>query len=135
MCNLYSNTLSVTEMRQLFAVAPDQDNRGNAEPLPAIFPKHSAPIVGIDADGTRWLQNAHWGFVMPQVSKKTDKPIQPRDDNNARDDKLRASPFWRQSFEARRCLIPATSLCETRGRNPATHVWFAAVCSRSLRLA
>lgn len=88
MCNLYSNIMPPAAMRQLIAVAPEHEDLGNAEPLPAIFPKHSAPIVGIDADGTRWLQNAHWGFVMPQLSKNTGKPIQPKAVNNARDDKL-----------------------------------------------
>lgn len=127
MCNLYANTMPVDAMRQLFAVAAAQDKTGNAEPLPAIFPKGMAPIIGVDADGTRWLQNAHWGFVMPQVSKKTGKPIQPKAVNNARDDKLRVSQFWAKSFEDRRCLIPATSFCEAKGRNPATYVWFGVV--------
>lgn len=124
MCNLYSNTMPAAAMRQLFAVDAAHDRLGNAEPLPAIFPKGMSPIVGIDADGARWIENAHWGFVMPQMSKKTGKPIQPKAVNNARDDKLRISRFWTKSFEARRCLIPATSFCEAKGRNPATYVWF-----------
>jgi putative SOS response-associated peptidase YedK len=56
--------------------------------------------------------------------EKTGKPIQPKAVNNARDDKLRTSPFWKNSFAERRCLIPATSFCEAKGRNPATYVWF-----------
>ena len=124
MCNLYSNTMAPDAMRQLFAVAAAHDALGNAEALPAIFPRSMAPIVGVNDDGTRWLQPAHWGFVMPQVSKKTGKPIQPKAVNNARDDKLRSSPFWKTSFVERRCLIPATSFCEATGRNPATYVWF-----------
>ena len=78
----------------------------------------------MNADGTRWLQTAHWGFVMPQISKKTGRSIQPKAVNNACDDKLRTSAFWRNSFEERRCLIPATSFCEAKGHNPATYVWF-----------
>ncbi len=124
MCNLYSNTMAKDAMRQLFAVDAANDDLGNAEPLTAIFPKGMAPIVGMNDDGSRWLRTAHWGFVMPQVSKKTDKPIQPKAVNNTRDDKLRTSGFWRKSFEDRRCLIPATSFCEAKGRTPATYVWF-----------
>ena len=93
MCNLYSNTTPPADMRRLFDVPAARDGLGNAEPLPAVFPKSMSPIVGGDADGARWLQSAHWGFVMPQVSKKTGKPIQPKAVNNARDDKLRGSPF------------------------------------------
>ena len=111
-------------MRQLFAVDAAHDDLGNAEPLTAIFPKGMAPIVSLNADGTRQLLNAHWGFVMPQVSKKTGNPIQPKAVNNARDDKLRTSGFWRKSLEERRCLIPATSFCEAKGHRPATYVWF-----------
>lgn len=122
MCNLYSNTMPPAAMRQLFAVDAKQDQLGNAEPLPAIFPKGTAPMVAIDDNGERTLLNTHWGFVLPQVSKKTGKPIQPKAVNNARDDKVRTSSFWKKSFVERRCLIPATSFCEAKGRNPATYV-------------
>ena len=44
--------------------------------------------------------------------------------NNARDDRLRASNFWKASFEKRRCLVPATSFCEPKGKKPATYFWF-----------
>ncbi len=64
---------------------------------------------------------------MPQMSKKTEDPIQPKAVNNARDDKLLISRFWTKSFEDRRCLIPATSYCVTKGRSPATYVWFGVV--------
>ncbi len=124
MCNLYSNIMPPAAMRQLFAVDAKNDQLGNAEPLPAIFPKGTAPIVALTDDGNRGVWNTHWGFVLPQVSKKTGKPIQPKAVNNARDDKLRASPFWKTSFVECRCLIPATSFCEAKGRNPATYVWF-----------
>ena len=124
MCNLYSNTMPVAAMRQLFSVEPKNDDLGNAEPLPAIFPKGTAPVVGLNSDGNRVLWNTHWGFVLPQTSKKTGKPIQPKAINNARDDKLQTSSFWRKSFVEHRCLIPATSFCEAKGRNPATYVWF-----------
>jgi putative SOS response-associated peptidase YedK len=36
----------------------------------------------------------------------------------------RTSRFWKKSFTERRCLIPGTSFCEAKGRNPATYVWF-----------
>ncbi len=111
-------------MRQLFAVDAQHDQLGNAEPLPAIFPKGTAPVVALNDDGDRALWKTHWGFVLPQVSKKTGDPIQPKAVNNARDDKLQTSSFWKKSFVERRCLIPATSFCEAKGRNPATYVWF-----------
>ena len=124
MCNLYANTLAPSLMQQLFAVSTMSDHLGNAEPHTAIFPKGTAPIVALDENGERKLRNTHWGFVLPQTSKRTGKPIQPKAVNNARDDKLRSSSFWKASFTERRCLIPASSFCEAKGRNPATYVWF-----------
>ena len=124
MCNLYANTLAPTLMRQLFAVSTMNDHLGNAEPHTAIFPKGTAPIVALDENCERELRNTHWGFVLPQTSKRTGKPIQPKAVNNARDYKLRSSSFWKSSFIERRCLIPASSFCEAKGRNPATYVWF-----------
>ncbi len=75
--------IPVAVMRELFAVNAKNDQLGNAEPLPAIFPKGTAPVVALTEDGQRALWNTHWGFVLPQVSKKTGKPIQPKAVNNA----------------------------------------------------
>ncbi len=111
-------------MRQLFGVDPGQDQLGNQQPLSAIFPKHQGPVVRLSENRSRELVSMHWGFLTPQNSKKTGKPIKPAAWNNARDDKLRSAGLWRQSFEARRCLIPGSSFCETKGRNPATSFWF-----------
>ena len=125
MCNLFANTMPQEAMRRVFGVAPERDRLGNAAPLEAIYPRHDAPIVRLDEEGARELVAAHWGFLMPQVSKRTGEPILPKAINNARDDKVRSSPFWRDSFQRRRCLLPATAFCEAKGRNPATYVWFA----------
>jgi len=124
MCNLYANTTAQDEMRRLFEVAPANDRLGNAAPQPAIFPKDTAPVVRRREDGTRELCAMQWGFLLPQVSKRTGQPILPKPVTNARDDKLRASRFWRESFETRRCLVPASAFCEPKGRKPAVHHWF-----------
>ena len=109
-------------MRRVFLV--ERDRTGNQPPLPGIFPRHEAPVVRLAEDGKRELCRMHWGFLMPQVSKKTGQPILPRAVNNARDDKVSNSPFWRSSFAERRCLVPASSFCEAKGRAPATFYWF-----------
>ncbi len=124
MCNLYSSLTTQEAMRRLFDVTPGHDRLGNFAPLPAVFPRHRAPVVRLDGDGARELTAMHWGFLLPQRSKRTGEPILPKAVNNARDDKLATSPFWRESFETRRCLVPATAFAEARGRNPATYFWF-----------
>lgn len=112
-------------MRQLFGVKRDQT--GNQPSLPAVFPRHTAPVVRLTDDGEHELVPMHWGFLMPQVSKRTGKPIMPKAVNNARDDKVQSSPFWRSSFTERHCLIPATSYCEAKGKAPATYYWFGLI--------
>ncbi len=59
------------------------------------------------------------------VKKKTGKPISPNAWNNARADKVATIGLWKDSFQNRRCLVPATSFREAKGRNPATDYWFA----------
>ncbi len=124
MCNLYSITTVPEAMRELFKVSRDYDRLGNAEPAPSVFPGGTAPIVRHASGGERELVPSRFGFVLPQRSKKTGEPIQPKFVTNARQEKVRTSPFWRGSFVERRCLVPASAFCEMKGRRPATHVWF-----------
>ena len=124
MCNLYSNTTVPEAMRNVFRVQRSFDLLGNAEPLLSIFPGHAAPIVKPAGAGQRELAPSRFGFLLPQVSKRTGRPILPKPVANARMEKLRTSPFWRQSYIERRCLVPASAFCETKGRGPAMHFWF-----------
>lgn len=123
MCNLHSNKMPHEAMRQLFDVKADRTNLGNMPALQAIYPKYEAPIVTLD-EGERSLVRSHWGFLTPKKSKKTGNWIKPTAWNNTRDDKIISAPLWRDSFEKRRCLVPATAFCEATGRNPATFHWF-----------
>jgi putative SOS response-associated peptidase YedK len=117
MCNLYSMTRAPEAVRRLFRVA---HNRAAAfEPAPAIFPGYQAPIVRNAADGERELAVLNWGLILLQKGRA------PRRVTNVRDDKILTSPFWRKSFEERRCLVPASSYCEPKGEKPATWHWFA----------
>lgn len=118
MCNLYSMTRNREAILRLFRISP---NRAAAfEPLDAIFPGYMAPVIRNAHDGERELVQMSWGFVLLQKGKA------PRRVTNVRDDTLRSSPFWRGSFEERRCLVPATSFCEPNGDvKPATWHWFA----------
>lgn len=115
MCNLYSMTSAQDSVRQLFEVTDPR--QPNLPLLRAIFPGQDAPVVRPVEDG-RELTMMHWGFVLPQQGKA------PKDVTNARDDKVRESRFWRESFERRRCLVPVTSFAEPKGKRPAIWHWF-----------
>jgi putative SOS response-associated peptidase YedK len=118
MCNLYAARKSRDEVRGLFKVS---DNRAAAfQPSSAIFPRHVAPVVRATPDGDREIVTMTWGFLLLQDGRA------PRPVTNVRDDKLRTSGFWAESFQRRRCLVPATSFCEPNGDvKPATWHWFA----------
>lgn len=116
MCNLYSMTSTQDAVRRLFDV--DDPQQPNLPLQRAIFPGQDAPVVRRGAAG-RQLAMMHWGFILPQQDKA------PKDVNNARQDKVLQSRFWRDSFERRRCLVPATSFAEPKGRRPAVWHWFA----------
>ena len=117
MCNLYSMTAAREAVGRLFRIS--HNRAASFVPLDAIFPGHMAPVVRRAGDGERELVSLSWGFVLPQQGKA------PRRVTNVRDDKARSSGFWRDSFEQRRCLVPATAFCEPREIKPATWHWFA----------
>jgi putative SOS response-associated peptidase YedK len=117
MCNLYAMTTAAQAVLRLFRVG---HNRA-APPVcsDAIFPAREASVVRPGPDGERELTVMSWGFVLPQPGRA------PRRVTNFRDDRTLSSPFWRESFELRRALVPVTSFAEPRGTTPATWHWFA----------
>lgn len=124
MCNLYTlDHRTRRNWRQLFNVRPERDRTGNLDLPLEFYPGHSGVVVRRGEDGEREMVMMRWGFVLPQEGKA------PKEVTNARADKVATSPFWRQSFEQRRCLVPVTSFCEwTDKPDPKTgkkrKVWF-----------
>src|SRR5262245_61411687 len=125
-CNLYSLNKKRDMIARMFRIS---HNRAEAfDPLSAIFPGHVAPVVRQRDDGERDLVLMHWGFMLLMDGRA------PRRVTNVREDKILSSRFWRGSFDARRCLVPASSFCEPNSKvKPATwhsHVWGQAQTSR-----
>lgn len=123
MCNLYSQTTSLEAMRRLFKVDKVSSSAANLPTQPSIFPAYDGPVVRLH-EGERELTMMHWGFILPQRDKA------PKVVNNARDDKVTSSSFWKSSFEERRCLIPASSFAEyhpshTDEKGHKTVIWFS----------
>ena len=118
MCNLYTMTATVGEMRRLFGTfSGDRDN------LPAydeIYPGRPAPVLRRDGEGLK-LETMTWGFPGPAAAKG--RPV-----TNIRN---LDSPFWRSALNnvERRCIVPVTRFCEwTVEPDPQTKrkrkVWF-----------
>jgi putative SOS response-associated peptidase YedK len=117
MCNLYSLTPKQNVVARFFRVS---HNRAVAfDPLHGIFPRYMAPVVRSAPDGDREMVMMSWGFMLLQQGRAP-KPV-----TNVRDDKV-TTGFWRESFQTRRCLVPAGAFCEPNGDvKPATWHWFA----------
>lgn len=117
MCNLYSLTRNADAIRRLFKISHNRTT--SLEPQPAIFPGWNGSVIRKADDGERELVTMSWGFVLLQPGKA------PRRVTNVRDDKILTSRFWKPSFDARRCLVPASSYCEPDNGKPAKWHWFA----------
>jgi putative SOS response-associated peptidase YedK len=116
MCNLYSIKTKRADLARKFVLS---DNRMAAfDALPAIFPGHMAPIIKQSEDGARELVLRSWGFILLRDG------YAPKRVTNTRDDKVQTK-FWKDSFEKRRCLVPATALCEPDEGKPARWHWFS----------
>ena len=118
MCNLYTMTATVDELRRTFG--PFAGDTDNLPPFDEIYPGRAAPVLRRDAGGLK-LETMTWGFPGPAVAKG--RPV-----INVRN---LDSPFWRSALGnvERRCIVPVTRFCEwTAEPDPVTKrkskVWF-----------
>jgi putative SOS response-associated peptidase YedK len=113
-CNLYKMKRTVAEVADWFGASPDPGANFAAE----VYPGYPGLVV---ADGV--VRSMNWGF--PRVLRgKQGQALKPRPVTNARDDNL-SSPFWRDSFERHRCLIPVTQWAEPQGEpGQMTRTWY-----------
>jgi putative SOS response-associated peptidase YedK len=120
MCNLYSQSRSRDEIRRLFRV--EHDLADNLPPQPCIYPDQMAPVIRLDDDGARIMQQMRWGFPPPPTGNR---PV-----TNVRNT---SSTFWRSWLKpSYRCLVPATSFCEYSSDQPKVPHWFALNPNRPL---
>jgi putative SOS response-associated peptidase YedK len=119
MCNLYSMTATVDELRRIFG--PFEGDTSNLPAYDEIYPGHLAPVLRRKDDGGLRLEAMKWGFPGPKVAGG--RPV-----TNVRN---LNSGFWRSALAdpARRCLVPATSFCEWTAEpdpvnNRKSKVWF-----------
>ena len=114
MCNLYTMTATVDEMRHVFG--PFTGDTANLPPFDEIYPGRSAPVLRRDNGGLK-LEMMNWGFPGPAAAKG--RPV-----TNVRN---LASPFWRSAIAMpeRRCIVPVTRFCEWTGEvGSKRKVWF-----------
>jgi len=118
-CNLYSMTATVDEMRRIFG--PFEGDTSNLPPFDEIYPGYGAPVLLRTPTGGLSLKSMKWGFPGPQAAGG--RPV-----TNVRN---LASPFWRNALTdpGRRCIVPVTSFCEWSAEPDAetkrkSKIWF-----------
>ena len=108
-------TKGVDEIARLLAVEADRGATIAAE----VYPGYPGLVV---AEGRAQAMN--WGFPLVLTGKQGQK-LKPKPVTNARDDKL-ATAFWRESFAARRCLVPVSQWAEPQGEaGRMTRSWYS----------
>ena len=114
MCNLYTMTATVDEMRRVFGSFTG--DTANLPPFDEIYPGKQAPVLR-RADAGLKLEMMSWGFPGPAAAKG--RPV-----TNVRN---LDSPFWRSAIAMpeRRCIVPVTRFCEWTGEvGSKRKVWF-----------
>ncbi|WP_225008042.1 SOS response-associated peptidase [Novosphingobium percolationis] len=115
MCNLYKMRSSIAEVGRTFAVQAAVGANFGVE----VYPGYPGLVV---AQGE--VRPMTWGFPLALKSKHGQQ-LKPKPVNNAREDKL-ATPFWRDSFIKRRCLIPISAWAEAEGeKGRMTRTWYS----------
>jgi putative SOS response-associated peptidase YedK len=119
MCNLYSMTATVDELRRIFG--PFDGDKTNLPAFDEIYPGYEAPVLRRTEGGALQLEPMKWGFPGPAAAGS--RPVT--------DVRNLSSPFWRSALNdpARRCIVPVTKFCEwTAEADPTTKrkakVWF-----------
>lgn len=122
MCNLYTMTATVDEIRRVFGEF--EGDRSNLPAFDEIYPGRAAPVLRRTAGGGLAMESMTWGFPGPAAARG--RPV-----TNVRN---LASPFWRSALGnvERRCIVPVTRFCEwTAQPDPETRrkrkVWFGLI--------
>jgi putative SOS response-associated peptidase YedK len=116
MCNLYRMTKNASEVAAWFAAV---EGAGGANFAAEVYPGYAGLVV---AEGE--VRPMTWGFPLAMTGAKG-QPLKPKPVNNARTDKL-ATPFWRDAFQRRRCLIPLDAWAEAEGpKGRMTRTWLS----------
>lgn len=109
MCGRFTLTATSATLQALFGY----QNQPTLAPRWNVAPTQPVPVVRPSADGGRELVMLRWGLVPHRA--RHDAPA--RVIVNARAETAAESPFFRDAFCRRRCLVPADGFYEWRTEN------------------
>jgi putative SOS response-associated peptidase YedK len=117
MCGRFDNLIAREKYRALYEAM--RLPQSNFPPRYNIAPTDQIPIVRVDPrDGTRELAMARWGLIPFWMREKPKVPH-----INARAETVAKLPLFREAFQKRRCLIPATGFFEWENRPDGKQPW------------
>jgi putative SOS response-associated peptidase YedK len=100
MCGRYRRKSDKQRIADAFAVSAGLEELELA-PEDDIAPGSIQPVIAINQDGERQIELMRWGFKLP------DRLL-----FNCRSEGIESSKFWKDSFEERRCIVPADVIFE-----------------------
>ncbi|UWZ85006.1 SOS response-associated peptidase [Occallatibacter riparius] len=100
MCGRYRRRSDKQRIAETFHVGMDLGEL-SLEPEDDIAPGSVQPVVLVDDMGEREIALMRWGFKLPD-----------RHLFNARSEGIERASFWKDSFQERRCIVPADSFFE-----------------------
>lgn len=114
MCGRYRRRSDKQRIAEAFEVGMGLEDL-YIEPDEDAAPGSIQPVVLTTDDGEREIAQMRWGFKLPDRHLFT-----------ARSEGIDHSQFWRDSFELRRCIVPADAIFEwqevSHGRKPKYEV-------------
>lgn len=100
MCGRYRRRSDKQRIAEAFQVGTDLSDL-YLEPEDDVAPGSMQPVVLTGNEGEREIALMRWGFKLPD-----------RHLFNARSEGIERSPFWKESFQQRRCIVPADAIFE-----------------------
>lgn len=127
MCNLYTLDPSLIELAEAFqrflgrtlTLSSGPDTLANQPWAKVVYPKYQGlfarPVDPADPKGDLEPVVGRWG-VVPFFHKGPAKTWPAKlPTNNARSEDMASKPSFRDCVKSRRCIIPATAICEWSG--------------------
>lgn len=100
MCGRYRRKSDKKRIADAFEVSTGLEELDLA-PEDDIAPGSIQPVVSVNQEGERQIELMRWGFKLPD-----------RFLFNARSEGIETSKFWTDSFQERRCIVPADAIFE-----------------------
>jgi putative SOS response-associated peptidase YedK len=109
MCGRYTHDLTWSQIVALYRLTMPEEKPDHVRQTYNAAPTQPLPIIRPVEGGGRELIIAGWGLIPFWLKSLDEKAVSTI---NARAETIREKPTFRQSFDKRRCLVPATGWYE-----------------------